>query len=331
MTKPNQKQGRRRDRRSRKRIRTLPLPQQQRQQEDASAAAAAQQERVVFPDVLESVSSWSAAAAADHDNDDTDDDADAAVSEVFFALANAPQISYRVVLEDGHEDGDIKREDEHYYLDFRQDVSACGQHTGGIIWETSYLLLQYLSQVQPQKKKALGKTLELGAGVGFLGQSLAACGCCESVVLTETPEVLVNLQANLERNITESNVLKDKLSACALDWTSSETDIAAATTLQPHSIDTLLGTDVLFAPNLVEPLMATAERLSHSKTIWYLCVQIRCAQSHALFLAKAPDFGFVVESISDDVFATDSCQWGKALECYIFRISRGSEDKLLGK
>ena len=321
MTKPNQKQGRRRDRRSRKRIRTLPLPQQQRQRDDASAAAAAQQERVVFPDVLESVSSWS--AAADHDNDDTD--ADAAVSEVFFALANAPQISYRVVLDDGGED-------EHYYLDFRQDVSACGQHTGGIIWETSYLLLQYLSQVQPQKKKALGKTLELGAGVGFLGQSLAACGCCESVVLTETPEVLVNLQANLERNIAESNVLKkEKLSACALDWTSSETDIAAATTLQPHSIDTLLGTDVLFAPNLVEPLLATAERLSHSKTIWYLCVQIRCAQSHALFLAKAPDFGFVVESISDDVFATDSCQWGKTLECYIFRISRGSEDKLLGK
>lgn len=314
--------------------------------------------RLVFPDVLESVLQKNEDGAAADDNDDDNASADA-VSELFFELANAPEICYRInnvaakeQQQQQQQDGD----DDKDYLVFRQDVSACGEHTGGIIWETSYLLLQYLralyrhrddnatsSNPQQQQTKEtspappppLGRVLELGAGVGFLGQCLAATVTedCRSVMLTETAQVLVNLQANLDRNAPvlqrhqqqqqQTSTTSVVVSAHALDWTCYERDAAQAEGLAPHTIDTLISTDVLFAPHLVEPLLAAAAHLSHGDTVWYLCAQVRCAVSHALFRQTAPSHGFVaIEDVSSQVFGMPGCEWGRALECLVYRITR---------
>ena len=79
-----------------------------------------------------------------------------ASSEMFFDLANAKAI----------QDGDII---------ITQDINEELDHSGGIIWETSYLLLQYLlHNVDSWKKLREDKTrlLEIGAGCGYLGCSL---------------------------------------------------------------------------------------------------------------------------------------------------------------
>ena len=279
--------------------------------------------RQVFPDVLETV------LDCQYDHDDDIDGA--CVSELFFDLANAPEISFRVLRVGKNLVRSESNNTDDMYLVFRQDVSACGEHTGGIIWETAYLLLQYLTATMVGTKNSLGSVVELGAGVGFLGQCLAVVANCESMILTETAQVLENLRSNLDRNAAVlQRTTRTKVAAQVLDWNCYETDTAVPAEvadenrllLRPHTIDTLLATDVLFAPHLVEPLLATAAHLSHAETIWYLCVQIRCAASHAQFLDRAPAYGFGVENITAQVLVTSGCEWGRALECLLFRITR---------
>jgi len=223
------------------------------------------------------------------------------VSLAFFELANAPEIGYRLP-------------DSDSIICIRQDVSACGKHTGGIVWETSYLLLNYLVEA----KQTLGKILEVGAGCGLLGLVLAALG--DNVVMTETREVLVNLQSNLERNrslLARANAVR----SCYLDWTKYEED-AVANHLESHSFDTILGTDVIFSPALVEPLLYTLQYMSHSKTTIYLCVQVRCATSHQMFLDKAASYNFAIQEITDHLDDMPSVKWSQDLECHLFRLQR---------
>jgi hypothetical protein len=222
---------------------------------------------------------------------------DQSVSETFFDLANAAEVAYKDLV-------------------FHQDISACGQHTGGIIWETSYLLLQFLTA----QNCRLGTTVGLGAGVGFLGQCLARHGLCESMAVTETNSVMQNLERNVDRN---KELLKGQnLLAFPLDWNTFDADVAAADWEPPHSADTIISTDVIFAVDLVEPLLKTAAYLSHQNTVWYLCVQIRCATAHTAFKEKAPVHGFLIQDISQEAFGFTNCAWGRLMDCLLFRITQ---------
>jgi len=283
-----------------------------------------------------------------NDNDNADDERTPDASAAFFELANAPIIAYR--LPSNNNDGKINNNNikstkvgsDTSFILINQDVTACGQHTGGIVWETSFLLLEYLLHHYPNNH-ALGRTLEVGAGCGLLGQVLGAAGRCSEMILTETAQVLVNLQANLERNQaahdtntddTNTDDMNNKagngttfetmptVRACCLDWEHCERDAVAAG-IAKHSCDTILGTDVLFAIRFVEPLWKTLQYLSSAaNTVIYLCVQIRCAASHQLFLDLAPQYQFDVQDVSSDCFAMPSCQWGRDLECFVFCITR---------
>jgi hypothetical protein len=291
-----------------------------------------------------------------HDDDDDEEEEESSdVSLAFFELANAPAIGYRLpplVSETKDDDDDDKdAADSERMIVLHQDVTACGEHTGGIVWETSFLLLEYLLHQYPRSStegaRSLGRTLEVGAGCGLLGQVLAAANRTCDMIVTETAQVLVNLQANLERNrtvlqlqsttcTTTGRSSSSSIRACCLDWEHYERD-AAANNLTPHSFDTILGTDVLFATRFVEPLLLTMQYLSLSTEntdtdtttststntfVMYLCVQVRCAASHRLFLDKAPSYGFHVHDISEECFAVPSCEWGRDLDCKIFRITR---------
>ena len=250
------------------------------------------------------------------------------ISNVFFDLANANEILYRVRHQNNVNNKDTNSSDQ--YLVFQQDMGACSRHTGGIIWETAYLLLEYLLErhrSSAPKQLRLGRTCELGAGVGFLGQCLVAehCSCMPDLMLTETADVVTNLRTNMTRNQSALENNNDcTLSVLALDWTCYKDDIKKATeTIKPHSFDTLLSTDVIFSTLLVEPLLETAAYLSHDQTIWYLCVQIRCAAAHQLFMDLTTSYGFYAEDISDECYRSMSnCAWGETLDCFLFRIKR---------
>ena len=273
-------------------------------------------------------------------------------AHVFFELANAPMVSYRIQQE--HEIANNRKGGKSERLAsirIHQDhKEACGQHTGGIVWETSFLLLNFLRQrylhdelqsgrqsPSSNSKYPCGKTvLEVGAGCGLLGLGIYHSRLAKRVILTETDSVLPNLQRNVEENFSRSKKRdSDRIRVCALDWTRYREDCERSH-IEHHSVDMIVGTDVVFSTRLVQPLLETLRYLSHSETTILLCLQERCPDAHRLLLESAESHGMLVQNISEQVISVATCEWGRELDCCIlqFQVSsaaRCSNHKLAKK
>lgn len=286
-----------------------------------------------------------------------EDETDAA--SIFFELANSPLIGYQI--------------DTNQTIVIRQD-NNCAIHTGGIVWETSYLLAEFLIKKFGSKRTSnhpLGKTLEIGAGCGMLGLILGTSGLSSKVVLTEASEVMANLKDNISSNVIaiegdnhelEKTHLQSKgahgtmyppacpkhrVSVRQLRWDQLKADIkfdanrrdsieGESHDLQPHSFDTIVGTDVVFSPSLVCPLLKTLSKMARKKskvkggekaaqlrnaTMIYLCLQIRCPDSHALLFSDASKYGLKVSDVSHELLQSGTrCSWGVDLECVLLKI-----------
>ena len=295
------------------------------------------------------------------------DDGKDAASDVFFELANAELIGYRVP----NNSSSANEDDAMVIIKQHSDAKT---HTGGIVWETSYLLASFLSlkfgsnidrnKVHGDRKYPLGKTLEIGAGCGMLGLILAAMKLSSRVVMTEAAEVMNILTENVDQNIAKPPTTNnesdsdddDRLSsnekgiydtnhkpACPkecvsvrrLRWDCLEEDVPAVASdrslaqendLQPNSFDTIVGTDVVFSPSLVCPLLETIKLMARKKeaesttaTRIYLCLQIRCADSHSLLFSEAHKYGLEVVDVTEELAAF--CPWAVELECLLLKIN----------
>eukprot|EP00956_Cyclotella_meneghiniana_P045569 scaffold374698_cov116-Cyclotella_meneghiniana.AAC.1 len=289
---------------------------------------------------------------------ESNDQAETDAASIFFDLANSPLIGYQI--------------NANQTIVIRQD-NNCAIHTGGIVWETSYLLAEFLMNKFGSNgvtHHPLGKTLEIGAGCGMLGLILGASGLSSKVVLTEASEVMANLKDNIDENVSdiegESHKMgtmrlqlkgvhgtiyspacpKHRVSVRQLRWDQLKADIKSDATrhdsikgeshdLQPHSFDTIVGTDVVFSPSLVCPLLKTLSKMARKKsktkdvnkaaqsssnaTLIYLCLQIRCPDSHALLFSEACKYGLKVSDASHELRGT-RCAWGLDLECVLLKM-----------
>jgi Lysine methyltransferase len=253
------------------------------------------------------------------------------LSLAFFELANAATVGYRLYEEEEVELGGSETRGGENTTDsigqskkdlstntpivvtVQQDVTACGNHTGGIVWETSYLLISYMLYTQNIRQSSWGRVLEVGAGCGLLGLTLFASNACDEVILTETEEVFTHLQANLERfsqqskdtSTMQSLVSRPNMHRCQaqiLDWRWKKKKLVSLNLASSSSrrqqqpyFDTIVGTDVIFSPTLVSPLLRTLRDVSNDQTIVYL--------SHEL------------ENIPQ-------CSWGRQLECHLYQMTR---------
>lgn len=132
------------------------------------------------------------------------------------------------------------------------------EHSGGIVWETSYILASYLLD----KLNNRPSILELGAGCGLCGISLAATGKTADVVVTEQQVAMENLKRNVQLNPVKC------LRAEILSW--GQEDLTNFSTY-----DLIIGTDVIFKKELIEPLLSTMWRLFHETSEAYLLIQDR--------------------------------------------------------
>lgn len=200
----------------------------------------------------------------------------------------------------------------------------------------------------------LGKTLEIGAGCGMLGLILATTKLASRVVMTEATEGMDILTDNVERNVIETHLSTNQrssdndagihgtshlpicpkgcISVRRLRWENFQEDAAADSTseaendLQPHSFDTIVGTDVVFSTSLVCPLLETIEYMSRGKnaqsassTRIYLCLQMRCEDSHSLLFSEAHKYGLEVEDVTDELASL--CHWSVELDCLLLKIN----------
>lgn len=169
-----------------------------------------------------------------------------------------------------------------YQLQFSQDPNS--KHLGTTVWDASMVLVKYLEKICrkgrfcPSKLKGK-RVIELGAGCGVAGFGMALLGC--DVVSTDEVEVLPLLMRNVERNtsrIMQMNPDSESIgsiTAAELSWGNKD-HIRA---LDPP-FDYIIGTDVVYAEHLLEPLLQTMLALSGPKTTILIGYEIRSTNVH---------------------------------------------------
>ncbi|KAK0603104.1 hypothetical protein LWI29_001486 [Acer saccharum] len=171
-------------------------------------------------------------------------------------------------------------------LHFSQDPNS--KHLGTTVWDASVVFAKYLEKncrrgrFCPSKLKGK-RVIELGAGCGVAGFGMALLGC--NVVATDQNEVLPLLKRNVERNtstITQMNPSSDSfgsIQVAELDW-GNEDHLKAV----GPPFDYIIGTDVVYAEHLLEPLLRTIFALSGPKTTILLGYEIRSTSVHEQML-----------------------------------------------
>ena len=180
----------------------------------------------------------------------------------------------------------------------------------------------------------------------MLGIALSKLNCCVAVteynnpapcddkpvtlssvykLLSENTASHNSIQQDSERN---SEVINDnEVKIFPLDWSECCRDMNSwirCEGLYKVEHDLVLGTDVLFTPTLVHPLLNTASILTKTDVgTCIFCMQIRCKDSHELFLSSVGQYFDSCRDISNDVYETAGCSWGKHVECLVFEMKGG--------
>eukprot|EP01035_Chromulina_nebulosa_P017559 gene17559-23123_t len=115
---------------------------------------------------------------------------------------------------------------------------------GGKIWDSTYVLLDYLYKHCSHLIKDR-RILELGCGTGLTGLGLSSLSPL-LVQLTDLPEVIPLVTANIRINSLLNNKLVNYI-ALPLAWGSEVNEIT--------SYDTIIASDVVYDPSLYEPLL----------------------------------------------------------------------------
>ena len=137
------------------------------------------------------------------------------------------------------------------------------------LWEAAIILAEVAASLDPATTGP--RLLELGAGLGAPGLTAAARGF--DVTLTDYEQIIMNFQ----RVSAAASGLKPKFAL--LDWTKS-------TKMEPF--DTIIGAEILFREDLLDPLLRVFKKLLKPGGKIYLAHDLR-RQTLYKFLEKAKD------------------------------------------
>ena len=129
-------------------------------------------------------------------------------------------------------------------------ASADGHATGATVWDAGVVLAEYILTDEHRKTKDCKSCLDLGSGTGIVGLAAAASGKFTRVLLTDLPSVTPLLNENLHRN--SSAVKNAEVQVQPLRW-NNDSDVRDVLAMGPF--DVILGGDILYRPQLVDPLL----------------------------------------------------------------------------
>ena len=229
---------------------------------------------------------------------------DSSYSSMFFTLANAPRVSY---------------ETSQGSVSVAQNVNAVNT-TGGIVWESCYLLLDYMRMRDVLKDART--FVDVGSGTGILGIAAKQIRGDEmEVTLTEAEAGAGGAMDLLQSNVRDFNASMKTggrgVAVAEVDWKHCD---------MGEEFDFVTGTDVIFSKELAEPLLNTLSLLTKASTgVCYLCCQVRCEEAHEHFFSmlRAGNYFNTCEEVSQEVWGTEGCQWGRASECRVWRMCGG--------
>lgn len=174
-------------------------------------------------------------------------------------------------------------------LQLAQDPNS--KHLGTTVWDASIVFVKFLERNCKKGefsnlKLAGKKVIEVGAGCGLAGLGMALLGC--HVVATDQIEVLPLLSRNIKQNMAQARQSPSEnphlgslgtIEVAELDWGNLE-QIRA---LNPP-FDYIIGTDIVYKEQLLEPLLASFLRLSGPKTSIMIANEFRSSTVHEKML-----------------------------------------------
>ena len=191
-------------------------------------------------------------------------------------------------------------------------ASADGSCTASTVWDAGIMLAAHVYHGNLGCERCNMRCLDLGSGTGIVGLGAAASGAFETVVLTDLPSVLPLLRQNTECNAAAlsssgshrgsgSNSTAAAPSACrvvshALAWDDrAQLDEVLA---EHGPFDLIAGGDLLYRPQVVQPLLTALEALVGKRTTVLLAASLQHSpETIRLFVRAAREAGFEVERI----------------------------------
>lgn len=153
-----------------------------------------------------------------------------------------------------------------------EKTSAPLRNVGLVVWQAAFVLAEYLSRVQPLGLWRGQRVVELGAGTGVAGISLARRGA--HVVSTDLPHVTPLLRLNAEANVLGPGAGHGAIEVVDHAWGSGDTASVLAP-LPGQECDVLIGADVTYEEDVIPLLLKSIRALCSPHTVLYLAYKKR--------------------------------------------------------
>ncbi|KAI8074772.1 putative methyltransferase-domain-containing protein [Gongronella butleri] len=231
-------------------------------------------------------------------------------------------------------------------MDLKQDVHQLG--LAGKVWESAYILQSYFSQEQPgleppcpipdayfasssssssssnenKKQHPPFRILELGAGVGYCGLSLANVlnASCQ-VYITDMAPVVPLMKENVAAHHQDDGAHASVV-CTRLHWgNASDADAL----LRDGPFDLVVISDCVYYPELFAILMDTLLTVCAPHTQVVIGYKCRSLEKEAGFW----DFHFGRYFDYDPVRCVDGSLFGNDQDCYVFVGQRRAQDQVL--
>ena len=197
------------------------------------------------------------------------------------------------------------------------NVIIKGYKTGAdAVWKSTGLTLcrasHYLCDYQVENPQLFrGRLLELGAGLGLNGilawkimcrsASESNADSTSSVCITDgDSDALVHLRENIQRNRSDSNNMPE-VTCRQLLWGSSTSQAFLSQVAHGKKYNTIIASDIIYAPSIIEPLWETIQTLLDEKGVFVMAFARRKVPvSIELVLESAKGHGFGYELVKED-------------------------------
>jgi predicted nicotinamide N-methyase len=156
--------------------------------------------------------------------------------------------------------------------------------TGQVIWPGATVLAEYLLT---HSSIIQGKTvLELGAGTGLTG--LFISHLTYWVILTDGNEIVMNV---LSKNV---EFARGKCSAVQVEWGKEALEREG----YPGKYEVIIGADVVYWEDSIEPLYHTVKALLAQKGKFVMCYTLRALRVQKKLLEKAEEMGLKIQELA---------------------------------